>query len=62
MLLIGGESIRNFLIVLLVGLISGTYSSIAIAAQVLVVWENGDIGKFFRRITGRGAPPVAEPA
>jgi preprotein translocase subunit SecF len=62
MLLIGGESIRNFLIVLLVGLISGTYSSIAIAAQVLVVWENGDIGKFFRRITGRGTPPVAEPA
>jgi preprotein translocase subunit SecF len=53
MLLIGGVTIRNFLIVLLVGIISGTYSSIGIAAQLLVVWENNDIGKFFRKVTGR---------
>ena len=55
LLLIGGPTIRNFLIVLLVGIISGTYSSIGIASQLLVAWENNDIGKFFRRITGRGA-------
>ncbi len=63
MLLIGGVTIRNFLIVLLVGVISGTYSSIGIASQLLVAWENNDIGKFFRRITGRKpTEPQAEPA
>jgi preprotein translocase subunit SecF len=60
MLLIGGVTIRNFLIVLLVGIISGTYSSIGVASQLLVAWENNDIGKFFRRITGRSAPSEAE--
>lgn len=60
MLLIGGVTIRNFLLVLLVGVISGTYSSIGIAAQLLVAWENNDIGKFFRKITGRAAQPEAE--
>jgi len=57
MLLIGGDTIRNFLLVLLVGIISGTYSSIAIATQLVVAFENNDIGRFFRRITSRGQPP-----
>ncbi len=39
MLLFGGASLRDFLIVLLTGVIVGTYSSIFIAAQVLVLWE-----------------------
>jgi len=60
LLLIGGSTIRNFLIVLLVGIISGTYSSVGIASQLLVAWENNDIGKFFRRITGRSGE-AAEP-
>ena len=54
LLLIGGDTIRNFLIVLLVGIISGTYSSIAVASQILVAWENNDLGKFWRRIRGKG--------
>ncbi len=58
MLLIGGVTIRNFLIVLLVGIISGTYSSIAVASQLLVVWENNDIGKFINKM--RGKTPEAE--
>jgi preprotein translocase subunit SecF len=64
MLLIGGVTIRNFLIVLLVGIISGTYSSIGIASQLLVAWENNDIGRFWRRVTGKGeeAPAELEPA
>jgi preprotein translocase subunit SecF len=62
MLLIGGETIRNFLIVLLVGIISGTYSSVGIASQLLVAWDNNDIGKFFRRITGRKPAGEPEPA
>ena len=55
MLLIGGATIRNFLLVLLVGVVVGTYSSIGIASQLLVGWERNDIGRFFRRITGRKA-------
>ncbi len=53
LLLLGGVTIQNFLIVLLVGVIAGTYSSIGVASQVLVVWENGDIPRFFRRVFGR---------
>ncbi|MEE8046080.1 MAG: protein translocase subunit SecF, partial [Dehalococcoidia bacterium] len=39
MLLFGGASLRDFLIVLLAGVIVGTYSSIFVAAQLLVLWE-----------------------
>lgn len=45
LLFLGGESIRNFLIVLLIAVISGTYSSICIASQVLVSWEKGEAGR-----------------
>jgi preprotein translocase subunit SecF len=53
LLLLGGVTIQNFLIVLIVGVVSGTYSSIGVASQVLVAWENGDIPGFFRRVFGR---------
>jgi preprotein translocase subunit SecF len=59
MLLIGGVTIRNFLLVLLIGIVSGTYSSIAIASQLLVAWERNDIGRFWNRIRGRKAEPEA---
>ena len=58
LLLIGGESIRNFLLVLMIGLISGTYSSICVASQILVSWELGEIGRTLRRI--RLLPSKAE--
>ncbi|MFQ5925791.1 MAG: protein translocase subunit SecF, partial [Dehalococcoidia bacterium] len=38
--LFGGVTIHNFILVLLVGVITGTYSSIFIASQLLIVWEN----------------------
>jgi preprotein translocase subunit SecF len=38
--LFGGESIRHFVIILLVGVFSGTYSSIFNASPILIVWEN----------------------
>ena len=60
MLLIGGVTIRNFRIVLLVGIIFGTYSSIAIASQILVVWEKNDIVKFINRMRGKGPGPGAD--
>ena len=40
--LLGGASLRDFSIILLVGLLMGTYSSIFIAAPLLVVWEKED--------------------
>jgi len=39
LLLFGGETIRWFIITLLIGIISGTYSSIFNAAPLLVIWE-----------------------
>lgn len=38
--LLGGETIRWFVFALLIGTISGTYSSTFTAAPLLVVWEN----------------------
>ncbi len=40
LLLFGGESIRWFVFALLIGIISGTYSSIFNAAQLLVLWQD----------------------
>jgi preprotein translocase subunit SecF len=53
LLLLGGPTIRNFVLAMLVGLISGTYSSIFNASCLLVVWENGELGQLWRRMTGR---------
>jgi len=39
LLLFVGATIQNFAVVLLIGIIAGTYSSICIAAPLLVVWE-----------------------
>lgn len=39
LLLFGGESLRWFVVALLVGIIAGTYSSIFIATALLVWWE-----------------------
>ncbi|HKI53455.1 MAG TPA: protein translocase subunit SecF [Anaerolineales bacterium] len=47
--LFGGESIRHFVIILLVGIFSGTYSSIFNAAPILVVWENREWTTWFRK-------------
>src|SRR5205823_4355541 len=42
--LFGGASIRNFTLALLVGIFSGTYSSIFNASMLLVIWEKGELG------------------
>ena len=47
--LFGGETLREMCIILLVGLLSGTYSSIFIAAPILVVWENQEWENWFRK-------------
>lgn len=48
MLLIGGPSIRELLLCLAIGAVAGTYSSIFIASQFLVMWDRGEIRRFGR--------------
>lgn len=43
LLLFGGETIRYFVLALLVGITAGTYSSIFIASPLLLVWHNWDL-------------------
>lgn len=51
MALMGGVTLREFSVILLVGLLSGTYSSIFIAAPVLILWEKREWTTWFRRKT-----------
>jgi len=47
--LFGGDTLRHFVVTLLIGVFSGTYSSIFNAAPLLVVWENHEWENLFRR-------------
>ena len=49
----GGASIQNFALALIIGIVSGTYSSIFNASQLVVSWERGEIGRLFRWIPFR---------
>jgi len=46
--LFGGATLQVFSIVMLVGLFMGTYSSIFIAAPILVIWENKEWHNWFK--------------
>lgn len=45
----GGITIRQFMLVMLIGMVTGTYSSLFFAVPLLVAWEEGDIGALFGR-------------
>lgn len=49
LVLFGGVTIRHFVLILLIGVFSGTYSSIFNAAAILVVWEKREWRNWFRR-------------
>ena len=56
LLLFGGATIQGFLLVLAIGVVVGTYSSICIASQFLVIWDQGEIrqaARFVRNIPRR---------
>ena len=53
LLLIGGVTVRPFLIVLLIGTVAGTYSSIAVASQIVVLWQDGTLPRLLRRNRAR---------
>jgi len=60
LVLFGGGSTRIFVLALLIGVVSGTYSSIFNASQLLVAWENGEIQRLFSRFS-RAKPDLAVP-
>ena len=43
-----GATIMNFAVVLLIGIIAGTFSSVCIAPLLLVVWEKREWGRFLQ--------------
>jgi preprotein translocase subunit SecF len=49
LLLVIGAPIQNLVVVLLVGILTGTYSSIGTAASLLVVWKKKEWGRFIGR-------------
>ena len=49
LLLFIGATILNFSVVLLIGIVVGTFSSLCIAPSLLVVWEKGEWGRFIGR-------------
>ena len=50
LLLFGGATIHYFVLVLFIGLIVGTYSSMCIASPLLVVWEKGEWRQLLSRL------------
>jgi preprotein translocase subunit SecF len=44
-----GASIQNFVVVLIIGIIAGTFDSICVAPSLLVVWDKGEWGRFIPR-------------
>lgn len=61
LLFLGGSTIRDFLLVLLVGVVAGAYSSIFLASQILVSWEEGDLAHFWRWLPPREREPMPSP-
>ncbi|HKV85615.1 MAG TPA: protein translocase subunit SecF [Ktedonobacterales bacterium] len=57
--LFGGESIRQFTLALLIGIASGTYSSIFNASMILTVWETQEYKRWFGRGRKQSARTVA---
>lgn len=55
LLLFGGVTIQNFVLAMLIGTISGTYSSIFVASQLMIMWENGELSpsRWFNRSARR---------
>jgi preprotein translocase subunit SecF len=60
--LFGGASIREFVLALLIGIASGTFSSIFNASMILAVWQTGEYRDWFggRRRRAFRQPAQAE--
>ncbi|CAN5778377.1 protein translocase subunit SecF [soil metagenome] len=60
--LFGGASTREFVLALLIGIVSGTFSSIFNASQLLVSWHTGEIHRLFGRTRSEAADPAIAPS
>jgi preprotein translocase subunit SecF len=49
LLIFVGGTIQNFIIVLMIGVIAGTFDSVFVAPGLLVVWDKNEWGRFFGR-------------
>ncbi len=56
LVIFGGSTIRHFVVILMIGVLSGTYSSIFNAAPILVVWEKREWKTWFRKNSAQTAP------
>lgn len=56
LILFGGVTIRQFMAIMAIGMVVGTYSSLFFAVPLLVVWERGELGRALGRLSGRRAP------
>jgi len=59
LLLFGGSAIRFFVLALLIGIISGTYSSVFNASPILVTWHEWDAARKARAAGPRGVRRTA---
>ena len=59
LVLFGGITLQRFAVFLLVGMLSGTYSSDFNAAPLLIVWENKEWRTWFKRKDNSGLAPEA---
>jgi preprotein translocase SecF subunit len=60
LVLFGGSSIREFTLALLIGILSGTYSSIFNASMILTVWETGEWRTFLQRGGKKAVAPSSQ--
>jgi len=58
-LLFGGETVKQFIAILFIGLLSGTYSSIFTAVPLLVAWEQGELPFIGKSLPGQGEAGTA---
>jgi preprotein translocase subunit SecF len=59
---LGGEVLHTFALTLIIGIIVGTYSSIYVAAAIVVIWKDFKAGRKLAVVPAPAAPTVAAPA
>ncbi|HTO85942.1 MAG TPA: protein translocase subunit SecF [Thermoanaerobaculia bacterium] len=60
--ILGGEVLNTFALTLMIGIITGTYSSIYVASPVIVIWKDLVEKRGAKRVPVKAVPPPAEPA
>ncbi len=59
--LFGGEVLHGFAFTMLVGIITGTYSSVFIAAGIVLIWQGQEADQDARRPRPAAAAPARKP-